>query len=752
MNRWTQGGLFGAFIGVFAIAVAFVPFATAWQERLELDWLFTLRGPVAPPSNIVIVGMDKQSADYLGLSPQPTEWPRSLHGRLVDELVRRGVSLIVFDLAFVRPQTADEDMHFAGAIARAARVLLLENLERWRQPATGGNSGVPSEIWLDKLHRPLPVLAEAALGTAPFPLPRVPDRVSRFWTFLEGRGETPTLPALALQAMALDTDEAWLQLFENKRLSWNGTGHPPPDAAAAPPLNNLARSLRRAFKADQEMARKVRELVEGHKNDDPHATHGIRQRTFLDTLIRLYEGPGSYYLNFYGPAGTIRTIPYYAPLSDDSPDHSLINLSGATVFVGYSELAAPSKIDTFDTIFSRVDGVQMTGVEVGATAFANLLTGRPLVHTDHFATAIILLGFGAIAGALVRGLPATFAVAAALGLAAGYAAFVQLAFERQDLWLPLAIPVLVELPLALVVGLLGQYFWARLERSRMQHVTSYYVPEQVVQELADHSLHPLSVKETVHATCLAMDAENFTALSETLAPETMAAFLNDYFAALDEPLQRYGADFKEFHADSVMSAWISEQSNVNVRTRACLAALEAVEAICKFNARSAPLHLGVRIGLHAGLVFLGNMGAGGRFAFRVMGDIVNTASRIEGLNKYLGTRLLATEEVVAGVDGLLLRPLGDFRLKGKQGVASVFEIMALRDGASREQTALCGRFAGAMEAFRAQRRDEACELFDAIAQAHPDDGPSRFYVEYCRAETKAAAIDSDGPIIRLNVK
>ena len=101
--------------------------------------------------------------------------------------------------------------------------------------------------------------------------------------------------------------------------------------------------------------------------------------------------------------------------------------------------------------------------------------------------------------------------------------------------------------------------------------------------------------------------------------------------------------------------------------------------------RSAPLHLGVRIGLHAGLVFLGNMGAGGRFAFRVMGDIVNTASRIEGLNKYLGTRLLATEEVVAGVDGLLLRPLGDFRLKGKQGVASVFEIMALRDGASRER-------------------------------------------------------------------
>ena len=364
MNKWTQGGLFGAFIGVFAMVVAFMPFAAVWQERLELDWLFTLRGPVAPPSNIVIVGMDKRSADYLGLSPHPTEWPRSVHGRLVNELVRRGSSLIVFDLAFSRPQTAHEDIYFAGAIARAARVLLLENLEHWRQPATAGNSGVTGEIWLDKLHQPLPVLAEAALGTAPFPLPRVPDRVSRFWTFLEGRRETPTLPALALQAIALDTNEAWLRLFENKRLSWNGTGHLPPDAAAAPPLNNFARSLRRAFKADQEMARNVRELVEGHKNNDPHATLGIRQRTFSEALIRLYEGPDSYYLNFYGPAGTIRTIPYYALLSDDSPDHSLIDLSGAAVFVGYSELSAPSKIDTFDTVFSRVDGVQMTGVEV----------------------------------------------------------------------------------------------------------------------------------------------------------------------------------------------------------------------------------------------------------------------------------------------------------------------------------------------------------------------------------------------------
>ena len=153
---------------------------------------------------------------------------------------------------------------------------------------------------------------------------------------------------------------------------------------------------------------------------------------------------------------------------------------------------------------------------------------------------------------------------------------------------------------------------------------------------------------------------------------------------------------------------------------------------------NAPLRLGVRLGLHAGRVFVGPAGGGGRFAFAIIGDIANTASRIEALNKQLGTRLLASAEVVAGLDDLLVRPLGEFRLTGRQGVVSVVEIMGLTDGASMAQLSLCGRFPAAVQAVRKHRWAEAAACFEAILRDHPRDGPSRFYLDRCFREMQAS--------------
>jgi adenylate cyclase len=371
----------------------------------------------------------------------------------------------------------------------------------------------------------------------------------------------------------------------------------------------------------------------------------------LGALVNLHLGPSSYYLNFYGPPGTVRTIPYHALAADPRPGRNDdLDLAGASVFVGYSEFAFPSKVDGFDTVFTRSDGVQLSGVEIAATAFANLLTGRCLRPADTLTKSLILLAFGCAVGACAFLLPPSRAMPAAIGLAASYVVGAQLFFGRADVWLPLAVPVFVQLPALLFTGLLCQ-------RKNIWRAIRIFVPDKVAKQTAEHPHDPIAVKQTAFATCLASDAEDYTALSERMAPAEAAAFLNDYFEALAVPLRRHEADFREFHADSMLSAWIANTPDVSVRKRACLAAIDAIDA---FNARKAPLHLGIRLGLHAGEIFLGNVGAGGRFAFRLVGDIVNTASRIESLNKALGTRLLATEAVVAEVDGLLLRPPDGF--------------------------------------------------------------------------------------------
>jgi adenylate cyclase len=456
-------------------------------------------------------------------------------------------------------------------------------------------------------------------------------------------------------------------------------------------------------------------------------------------LTGLDAGPDTRYLNYYGPPGTIRTISYHTLIGDypGTDPEGPADLSGAYVFVGYAELQGPSKTDTFVSVFPGRDGVEMSGVEIAATAFANLISDRTLKRSGPVITVAILLGIGMLAAVVTCSMPATVGTATAFGLALAYAGAAYLAFARYDLWLPLAIPIVVELPLTVVLGLFTQYLRARTQRQAMQDVVSYYVPERVAHEMADHAIHPLSVHETTFATCLAMDAENFTALSETLPPDSMAAFLNEYFAAVAEPLTRYGVDFKEFHADSVMCAWMANGSDVLVRTRACRAALETLKAVNDFNVQRAPLHLGVRLGLHAGPVFVGNVGAGGQFSFRILGNIVNTACRVEGLNKFVATRLLATRDVIADVEGLLLRPLGDFQLKGKQTAVSIFEIVAGVEQASDEQRALCERFVAALDAFQTRHREDAAALFAAILCDYPGDGPTRFYVKQCQSSQDA---------------
>jgi adenylate cyclase len=333
---------------------------------------------------------------------------------------------------------------------------------------------------------------------------------------------------------------------------------------------------------------------------------------------------------------------------------------------------------------------------------------------------------------------------ASTGLAASYAVGAQLFFGRADVWLPLAVPVLVQLPLLLFMGLLYQ-------RKNIWRAIRIFVPDKVAKQTAEHPRDPIAVKQTAFATCLASDAEDYTALSERMAPAEAAAFLNDYFEALTLPLRRQEADFREFHADSMLSAWIANTPDVSVRKRACLAALEALDAIDAFNARKAPLHLGIRLGLHAGEIFLGNVGAGGRFAFRLVGDIVNTASRIESLNKVLGTRLLATEAVVAEVDGLLLRPLGQFRLKGRRTATPVVEILSTQEHASAAQITLCAQFARALQAYQeAGGCHEAAEHFRAVLEQFPEDGAARFYLHQCLSRIASSATEDDATIIRID--
>ena len=123
------------------------------------------------------------------------------------------------------------------------------------------------------------------------------------------------------------------------------------------------------------------------------------------------------------------------------------------------------------------------------------------------------------------------------------------------------------------------------------------------------------------------------------------------------------------------------------------------------------LQLPTRIGLHAGPMLLGNIGAIDHYEYRAVGDIVNTASRMDGLNKFLGTQILVSAEVLQQLDGFLTRELGTFLLAGKSKPLVVHELLCPLGESTPQQRSLCSLFAEALGAYRAQAWDRPSSNF-----------------------------------------
>jgi adenylate cyclase len=198
----------------------------------------------------------------------------------------------------------------------------------------------------------------------------------------------------------------------------------------------------------------------------------------------------------------------------------------------------------------------------------------------------------------------------------------------------------------------------------------------------------------------------------------------------------------------MLAIWVSATPDAALRDKACLAAIDINQALRGLYGPSDPHRLNTRIGLHYGDIFLGNIGGGDHYQHSVMGDIVNTASRIEGLNKHLGTRVLVSAEVIDRLGGLLSRELGGFRLKGKTVAIRVHELICRLEEADGKQRAGCAMFAEALAAFRVRSWDEAAEKFRGCMESLPEDEPSRFYISLCEVYNSHPPVEPwDGVVL-----
>ncbi len=748
MPRAFKAVLFGLGIGLSGLLTCLTPLSLTVEENLGLHLLFLLRGVQEAPAEVVVVAIDRQSAKKLDLPPEPRKWPRTLHAQLVNRLKSAGAAVIAFDMIFNEPQAPENDRAFAQAIRRANNVVLAQSVAREKLPITDTRGTHAANVFIEEVVPPIALLADAAIAQAPFLLPKVPIKLSRYWVIKPEAGDIPTMPVVVFHAYAaealnrlialvraLKPDQApTMSIFEEGRFLSNQ-------------MVAVIQTLHALFNQDPQVANQM--LLELDRLQASPLSARIHQQ--LRIMIHLYQAGHSRYLNFYGPAGTIKTIPYYQvagqwDASASSPQ--IPDLKGKVVFVGQTESYWPKAKDGFYTVFTPQSGVDISGVEIAASAFANLLEGRsvdPLGMPAHLA---LVMGWGIAVALISCRLPASVSAAVLLGLGGLYLMQALFQFKSSGAWYPIVVPLFFQSPLAYFSALIGKYRMVSKERQNIRDAFGYYLPDKVVDQLAKNIKAIQSESQVVYSICLFTDAEQYTHISEGMDPESLTHLMNQYYEAIFKPIKANSGVVLQVIGDSVLSLWTAPQPDIQLKSKACTAALEIADSVERFNRQSDGHALPTRIGMHAGYILLGNIGAVDHFEYRPVGDIVNTASRLEGLNKYLGTRILASEQVVTHLDGFLTRNMGKFMFIGKSKPIMVYELITHVDRSDKQLDDTCRHFVHGIDAFQQRSWDRARDAFNQVLKLNePEDGPSRFYLDLCKQyRQKPPESDWDGTV------
>jgi len=750
-SRFYKAAILGILIALTGIGFAMLSFGFELEETVGLHLLFKLRGVRRPPSDVAVVSIDKTSADHLKLPYDTRKWPRTLHARLIEELAKQGASVIVFDMCFDETRSIEDDRIFARAVRKAGNVVLCARMRRDIVPLTGKNGRPGSgEIYIAKLVPTVSPINEAAAALAPFPLPKVPIRVNQFWTFTTGAGETPTLPVVALQLRLLPIYEEFIHIVEQTAAGLSNSAFPHNNELFTPgAIEKAISGIRDIFTGEPATVERILKAADsGAFANDP------AKRRMIATLTRMYHNSDSLYLNFYGPPETITTIPYYQALYPEQTGEAGVrpDLKNKVVFVGLSEKLEFEQKDEFYTVYSQQDGRNICGVEIAATAFANLWEDTPVRPLGPAVCVAILILWGMASGMSCRLLPALPAFCVAVATALLYLFFAKYQFMSMGRWYPIVAPLFVQTPLAFFSAILWKFVDVSHERQNIRKAFGFYLPEEMIEKLAKNISEISTGSRLVYGICLCTDIERYTALAESMDPEELGRHMNEYFAAIFGHVKHYGGFISDLKGDSMLALWVSVQPDAALRDKACRAALEIDRSILHFNRLHEEKQLHTRIGVHYGQILLGNVGYMDHFEYRPLGDMVNTASRIENLNKYLGTRLLVSGDVLAELDGYLTRELGTFLPAGKTKPLVVHELLSPLMEADTVRRERCDLFDDALDRFRKQLWDEAAEIFTRIIKQSGDDGPARFYLKQCERLGQEPPGESWDGVIRMESK
>jgi len=256
--------------------------------------------------------------------------------------------------------------------------------------------------------------------------------------------------------------------------------------------------------------------------------------------------------------------------------------------------------------------------------------------------------------------------------------------------------------------------------------------------------------EKKEMTVFFLDIAHFTTISEKMDPAALTQFLNTYLTALTDVILRHEGFVDKYIGDCIMAFWNAPLDVPEHRLMGILSAVECLAEVERLNKQLVgsviPEPIAVRVGINSGSISVGNMGSTMRFSYTVIGDDVNLASRLEGANKFFGSRIMASESAFAGAeDKILARRLGRLRVVGKSIPIQVYEPLAKKGAETAPVAALVKAYEEGYDLFYKKDFRGALAAFTSAEKASPGDGPSKFYIKLCEEYLSAPpAADWDG--------
>jgi adenylate cyclase len=274
----------------------------------------------------------------------------------------------------------------------------------------------------------------------------------------------------------------------------------------------------------------------------------------------------------------------------------------------------------------------------------------------------------------------------------------------------------------------------KIEKELKNAFQRYVSPKVVDQILETPEKLELGGERKI-MTALFSDVRGFTQISESISPAELVQFLNDFFTEMTEKVLDYEGTVDKYIGDAIMVFFGAPLEQQDHAVRACKTAVDMIHSLKKLRVDWEALDLptiNLGVGINSGEMIVGNMGSKKRFNYTIMGDAVNLASRLEGINKQYGTNIIisqCTYNLIQG-DSFTVRELDSVRVKGKKEPVTIYELCGYGELYHQKQE-LATIFSEGLHVYRKQQWEQAIKLFNSVLREYPDDTPSRVFIARC---------------------